>query len=131
MKASVAPRPQDCCPGRGLAYWSDGTEERIVYVTPGYQMIALNAKTGRPVPGFGKNGVVDLKLDADQDMDLITGEMGLHAAPVVARNVIVVGSAHREGSAPKSRRNEKGRRARLRCANGKASVDLPHDPSTG
>jgi quinoprotein glucose dehydrogenase len=94
--------------GRGLAYWSDGTEERIVYVTPGYQMIALNAKTGRPVPGFGKNGVVDLKLDADQDMDLITGEMGLHAAPVVARNVIVVGSAHREGSAPRSRRNEKG-----------------------
>ncbi len=104
-RGAAAPR---LLSGRGLAYWSDGTEERIVYVTPGYQMIALNAKTGRPVPGFGKNGVVDLKLDADQDMDLITGEMGLHAAPVVARNVIVVGSAHREGSAPKSRRNEKG-----------------------
>lgn len=104
-RGAAAPR---LLSGRGLAYWSDGTEERIVYVTPGYQMIALNAKTGRPVPEFGKNGVVDLKLDADQDMDLITGEIGLHAAPVVARNVIVVGSAHREGSAPKSRRNEKG-----------------------
>jgi quinoprotein glucose dehydrogenase len=104
-RGAAAPR---LLSGRGLAYWSDGTEERIVYVTPGYQMIALNAKTGRPVPEFGRNGVVDLKLDADQDMDLITGEIGLHAAPVVARNVIVVGSAHREGSAPKSRRNEKG-----------------------
>ena len=36
--------------GRGLAYWTDGREARIVYVTPGYQMVALDAKTGRPVP---------------------------------------------------------------------------------
>jgi quinoprotein glucose dehydrogenase len=49
-RGAAAPR---LLSGRGLAYWSDGTEERIVYVTPGYQMIALNAKTGRPVPGFG------------------------------------------------------------------------------
>jgi quinoprotein glucose dehydrogenase len=104
-RGAAAPR---LLSGRGLAYWSDGTEERIIYVTPGYQMVALNAKTGRPIPGFGKNGILDLKLEADQDMDLITGEIGLHAAPVVARDVIVVGSAHREGSAPKSRRNEKG-----------------------
>ena len=48
--------------GRGLAYWTDGREERILYVTPGYRLIALNAKTGALVPGFGKNGVVDLKL---------------------------------------------------------------------
>ena len=52
--------------GRGLAYWTDGKQERIVYVTPGYQMIALDAKTGQRVPGFGKNGVVDLKLENDQ-----------------------------------------------------------------
>jgi quinoprotein glucose dehydrogenase len=32
--------------GRGLAYWTDGREERILYVTPGYRLIALNAKTG-------------------------------------------------------------------------------------
>src|SRR5437868_10726033 len=48
--------------GRGLSYWSDGREERIIYVTPGYQMIALDAATGRPVPTFGKDGIVDLKL---------------------------------------------------------------------
>ena len=38
-------------------------DERILYVTPGYRLIALNAKTGVPVPGFGSNGVVDLKLE--------------------------------------------------------------------
>src|SRR5438132_13297050 len=35
--------------GRGLAYWTDGREERIYYVTPGYRLIALNAKNGQPV----------------------------------------------------------------------------------
>src|SRR5256885_8310546 len=67
--------------GRGLSYWSDGREARIVYVTPGYRMIALDAKTGTPVAGFGKNGVVDLKDEDDQPIDIVTGEMGLHATP--------------------------------------------------
>jgi quinoprotein glucose dehydrogenase len=39
--------------GRGLAYWSDGQEARIVYVTPGYRMIALDAATGHQVDSFG------------------------------------------------------------------------------
>jgi glucose dehydrogenase len=46
--------------GRGLAYWQDGAEERVVVVTPGYHMASLDAKTGIPDPKFGKNGVVDL-----------------------------------------------------------------------
>jgi len=94
--------------GRGLAYWTDGREERILYVTPGYRLIALNAKTGVPVPGFGANGVVDLKLDDDQQIDPITGEVGLHATPIVARDVVIVGAAHRSGGVPKSKGNVKG-----------------------
>ncbi len=94
--------------GRGLAYWSDGRESRIVYVTPGYRMVALDAKTGLPVRGFGTNGVVDLKLNDDQVIDLETGEIGLHAAPIIAKGVIVVGAAHLPGSVPKSRIHEKG-----------------------
>ncbi|HEY9467717.1 MAG TPA: PQQ-binding-like beta-propeller repeat protein [Vicinamibacterales bacterium] len=94
--------------GRGLAYWSDGRSARIIYVTPGYRMKALDAKTGAPITSFGKNGVVDLKQEDDQTMDLITGDIGLHAAPVIARDVIIVGAAHTEGSRPESRRNEKG-----------------------
>jgi glucose dehydrogenase len=94
--------------GRGLGYWTDGNEARIVYVTPGYQLIALDAKTGSPVAGFGTNGVVDLKLEDDQRMDLIAGEVGLHAAPLIARNVIVIGAAHLPGGAPRRMNNERG-----------------------
>lgn len=46
--------------GRGLAYWTDGREERVIVVTPGYHLASLNAKTGIPDPRFGKDGVVDL-----------------------------------------------------------------------
>jgi quinoprotein glucose dehydrogenase len=46
--------------GRGLAYWTDGPNERVVVVTPGYHMASLDARTGVPDPKFGKNGVVDL-----------------------------------------------------------------------
>src|SRR5579864_1392727 len=63
-RAANAPRQLS---GHGLAYWTDGKEERIIYVTPGYRLVALNAKTGVPVPSFGVNGVVDLKKDDDQD----------------------------------------------------------------
>ena len=95
--------------GRGLAYWTDGKgDSRIIYVTPGYQMLALDAKTGIPVKTFGKNGIVDLKLEDDQVMDPVKGEIGLHATPVVAKNVVIIGAAHLPGSAPKSRQNEKG-----------------------
>ena len=71
-------------------------------------MKALDAKTGIPIPGFGKNGAVDLKLEADQEIDLDTGEMGLNATPLVVGDVIVVGVAHRPGSAPRTMRNAKG-----------------------
>ena len=94
--------------GRGLAYWTDGREERILYVTPGYRLIALDAKTGNVIPGFGNGGLVDLKLDDDQQMDLITGEVGLHAAPTVAGDTVIVGAAHLAGGSPKSKSNVKG-----------------------
>jgi quinoprotein glucose dehydrogenase len=104
-RGNAAPRQLS---GRGLAYWSDGREERILYVTPGYRMIALDAKTGAPIPSFGKNGVVDLKLDDDQEMDLINAEIGLHATPVVAKDVVIVGAAFKSGGVPKGKSNAKG-----------------------
>ena len=104
-RGEAAPRQLS---GHGVSYWTDGREERILYVTPGYRLIALNAKTGQLVPGFGKNGAVDLKQDDDQEIDLITGEVGLHSTPVVAKNVVIVGAAHRSGGVPRSRHNVKG-----------------------
>ena len=105
-RGAAAPRQLS---GRGLAYWSDGAnDDRILYVTPGYRLVALNARTGVPVRSFGADGVVDLKKDDDQEMDLVTGEIGLHSTPAVAKNVVIVGAAHKTGGNPKSRRNEKG-----------------------
>src|SRR5215510_15222367 len=46
--------------GRGPAYWTDGREERVITVTPGYHLASLDAKTGAPDPKFGTNGIVDL-----------------------------------------------------------------------
>ena len=94
--------------GRGLSYWSDGVQERIIYVTPGYQMISLDAKTGRPDANFGTAGIVDLKQNADQIIDPITGEIGLHSTPIIANGVVVIGAAHRTGGNPRSISNVKG-----------------------
>ena len=106
-RGAAAPRQLS---GRGLAYWSDGKVERVLYITPGYRLICLDAKTGIPVPTFGDNGVVDLKLNDDQTIqpDLTTGEIGLHATPIVAGDTVIVGAAFREGFTPASMRNNKG-----------------------
>ena len=106
-RGAAAPRQLS---GRGVAYWTDGKEERILYVTPAYFLIALDAKTGVPVPAFGDHGKVDLKLDDDQTIlpDLTTGEIGLQSTPIVAGNTVIIGASFREGMTPKSMRNNKG-----------------------
>jgi quinoprotein glucose dehydrogenase len=107
-RGAAAPRQLS---GRGLAYWTDGKNDaRIFYTTPGYRLIALNARTGALVPSFGKGGAVDLKLEDDQIIspDLVSGEIGIQSAPVVARDTIIIGAAFREGMTPRSMRNNKG-----------------------
>jgi quinoprotein glucose dehydrogenase len=80
-------------PGLGVGYWSDGVSERVIYVTRGYTMFSLDAKTGLPDPTFGTNGFVDLRLNDDQTIDPDRGVIGLHAPPLVVKDTIVVGSA--------------------------------------
>ncbi len=104
-RGAAAPRGLS---GRGLAYWSDGKQTRIFYVTPGYRLLSLDAKTGSPSPGFGDNGIVDLKENDDQPINLDEAEIGLQSAPVVAKDVVLVGAAFLDGAVPKSKRNVKG-----------------------
>jgi len=94
--------------GRGLSYWTDGKEERILYVTQGYRLVALDANTGNRVPSFASNGILDLKADLDRSIDLTTGSVGLHATPVVAGDIVLVGAAFETGANPKSKSNIKG-----------------------
>ena len=109
-RGGLAPRQLS---GRGVAYWTDGRgDDRILYFTPGYRLVALNAKTGMPIGSFGEDGIVDLKVGAvygrDQQIDLETGEIGLHSTPLIAKDMVIVGSSMREGMTVESHDNTKG-----------------------
>ena len=76
---------------RGVAYWRQGDDERIVILTAFARMIALDAKTGKPVTSFGTNGSIDLvdSLRRPVPRDYYT----MTSPPLIVRNVIVVGSS--------------------------------------
>ncbi len=92
---------------RGVEYWTDGKQARIILVTRGYQLVSLDAKTGLPDPAFGRNGVVDLYQDFDQPPPG-DGVISSTSPAVVVRNVIVFGAAMVGGTAPRSKENTKG-----------------------
>ncbi len=99
--------------GRGVAYWSDGRgDDRVLYVSTGYRLIALNAKDGHPITSFGENGIVDLKkgmvTGTGQQIDLETGEAGLHSTPLIVNDVAIVGSSFKEGMTVATHNNTKG-----------------------
>ena len=99
--------------GRGVSYWTDGRgDERIIYVTIGYRLVELDAKTGLPIAAFGKNGVIDLKegvvIGKDKQIDLEKGEIGLHSTPTIVNDMIIVGSSMAEGLGYNYSTNAKG-----------------------
>src|SRR5206468_907458 len=109
-RAAVAPRQLS---GRGVAYWTDGkVDDRVLYVTTGYRLIALNAKNGAMINSFGKDGVVDLKVGAvkgnNEQIDLETGEIGIHSTPIVVKDTVIIGSSMREGATVPTHNNTKG-----------------------
>lgn len=110
QRAAIAPRQLS---GRGLSYWTDGKgDDRVIFVTTGYRLMELNAKTGAPISGFGTAGLVDLKIGAvtgfNKQIDLETGEIGVHATPTVVKDVVIVGSSFKEGTQPVTHNNTKG-----------------------
>src|SRR4029078_6779025 len=76
------------------------------------RLAELNAKTGAPVASFGKDGLVDLKVGVvhgnEQQIDIETGEIGVHSTPAIAGDVAIIGSSFREGGAVKTHDNTKG-----------------------
>ncbi|MBI4475027.1 MAG: PQQ-binding-like beta-propeller repeat protein [Acidobacteria bacterium] len=109
-RAAVAPRQLS---GRGVAYWTDGKgDERVLYITTGYRLVALNAKNGQMINSFGQGGILDLKAGvvkgANEQIDLETGEIGVHSTPTVVKDVVIVGSAMREGATVHTHNNTKG-----------------------
>ena len=108
-RAAASPRRLS---GRGLAYWTDGDEARILYVTIGFRLVALDAATGARVAGFGRDGAVDLKTAAfvgdGRRIDPATGAIGSNATPTVARDVVIVGGTFADGAAPPTHNHIKG-----------------------
>lgn len=96
--------------GRGVSYYRNGDEARILTVTPGFQLVSLDAETGYPDPNFGVNGHVDLfeglrnaYADGYDDLDI-----GSSMPPFVMNDVVVVGPAHKVGMRPRSKTNVVG-----------------------
>src|SRR6185503_8436660 len=78
---------------RGLAYWTDGKgDNRILLISPGYQLLALDAKTGRIIPTFGNNGLVDLTQGLDR-AEVKPGFIGASSPAIVVNDTVVVGAA--------------------------------------
>jgi quinoprotein glucose dehydrogenase len=93
---------------RGLAYWSDGKgDERILLISPGYQLVELNAKTGLPITSFGANGKVELTEGLDRPA-VKPGQIGASSPAIVVRDTVVVGAALLAGTAPVSKENVPG-----------------------
>ncbi len=79
---------------RGVAHWSDRNEgasdQRILIGTVDGFLIALDAKTGRPIPSFGVDGQVDLLEGIGSPES--RSRFQLHAPPIICRDVVVVGA---------------------------------------
>jgi len=84
---------------RGLAYWSDAAGNgRVLLITPGYQLLALDAKTGKPIPTFGNAGVVELWDGLDRKVEI--NQIGSSSPAMIVGDVAVVGAAMLGGTAP-------------------------------
>lgn len=96
--------------GRGVAYWSAPTKgkDRVIYITPGFHLIALDAQTGTLIPDFGDHGVVDLKKGLGSYVDPLKATIGSTSPPIIVNDVIIMGASFPVGLAPVSKNQVRG-----------------------
>lgn len=75
-------------PARGLAYWSDGKEKRILAGVMNY-VYALDADTGKPITTFGKDGRIDLRENLGREPS--SQSISLTSPGVIYRDLLIVG----------------------------------------
>ena len=111
-RAAASPRQLS---GRGVAYWTDGRDERILYVTTGYRLIALDAQAPasriavlrqrRHRRSESRRGLRQRPADRPRHRR----DRRCTPTPAIASDgVVMVGSAFREGGTPKTHNNTKG-----------------------
>ena len=90
-------RAAEAAPGRalrGVAYWTDGRDERILAIT-GQYLVALNAKTGKRYSDFGDTNSGDVDLTKGYDYQAPGYRGG--GPPLVVGDIVVIGGL---GGAP-------------------------------
>jgi glucose dehydrogenase len=75
---------------RGVAYWADGDDQRILFGTGDGYLICLNAQTGKPISTFGEQGRIDLTQGLGRPVDRRL--YGVSSPPIICRDVVVMGS---------------------------------------
>jgi quinoprotein glucose dehydrogenase len=83
---------------RGLEYWAGDSQSpaSLFFGTYDGRLMALNAKTGKPVPGFGNNGSVNMKT-VDVNNGAPDASFSLSSPVKVYKNVIITGARVQEG----------------------------------
>jgi quinoprotein glucose dehydrogenase len=89
---------------RGVSYWSDGQDRRIVFGTGDGYLICLHAETGKPVRSFGNEGRIDLTHGLGRPMEHKL--YGVSSPPIICRDVIVMGSKSTTFRLPRKCRRE-------------------------
>jgi quinoprotein glucose dehydrogenase len=77
---------------RGVEYWpGDAVSPPTIFFgsTDGY-LVALNAKTGKLVPGFGNEGKVNMKVGIENGFE--TGNFSFSSPPKVYKNMVITGA---------------------------------------
>jgi len=94
-----AGEPQRSAAGvnRGVAYWASGSDRRIFY-SVGRTLHAIDASTGKPVPGFGANGRVDLREGLGRDAATLF--VAASTPGIVFRDLLIQGTRVSEGPGP-------------------------------
>jgi len=73
---------------RGIAYWRNGADERILSVRPPY-LYAINLKTGELIRSFGEAGKVDLRTGLGPQPQ----PFNFTSAPLIVKDIAVIGSS--------------------------------------
>jgi glucose dehydrogenase len=81
-------------PNRGLVYWSDGKDKRILVGVLNF-LYALDAASGKPIPGFGTQGRIDLRENLGRE-PATSQSVDLTSPGIIYKDLIIVGGRNPE-----------------------------------
>jgi quinoprotein glucose dehydrogenase len=85
---------------RGLAYWRDpeNPKARRIYAPHGERFFCLDAETGKPIPGFAEEGMLNLRKDYDPDRP--DWPTSMNQPPAIYKDLVICGGGGGDGVEP-------------------------------